>query len=200
MTRSTHFLAALTCAASLAAGLAPAGVQAQSMDAYIGQMAFFGGTFCPRDYLPADGRLLPISGNEALFALIGTTYGGNGTATFALPDTRGRSLVGTSSSYPMGASGGLDQVALNAAEMPAHSHSVSATKSVANQKGAAGDYLAYASSAEGQVAIYHEGPSDSTLSTNTISVVGESVPHENRSPYLASYWCIVSNGVFPPRN
>ncbi len=117
----------------LAASIAPtifvgSNAFACSSEPYLGSMCAFAGNFEPQGYAYADGRLLSIAQNSALFSLLGTTYGGDGRTTFALPDTRGRALIGSGrgpglSNYPLGAKGGVESVILSEAQMPSHTHS-----------------------------------------------------------------------------
>ena len=125
--KSTLIAAALTVATTLS--FAPQSGRAQ--EAFIGEIRFFGGTFAPRGWALCNGQLLAISSNQALFSLLGTTYGGDGRTTFALPDARGRAMIHAGqgpglSSRPLGQTGGNETNTLTAAQMPAHSHALNA--------------------------------------------------------------------------
>jgi microcystin-dependent protein len=122
----------LLAATAVIAGLG--GSAATAQDSYLGEIKLFGFNFCPRTTLPAHGQLLGIAENSALFSLLGTTYGGDGRTTFALPDMRGRSAIGQGQgpglpNYAMGSKGGATQVTISPAQMPAHTHSATGTPS-----------------------------------------------------------------------
>jgi microcystin-dependent protein len=163
---------------------------------FLGMIIIFGGNFPPRGWAPCDGRLLPINQNTALFSLLGTTYGGNGTTTFALPDLRGRVPLGYSqgpglSNYSLGEASGVENVTLNAAEMPAHTHAQPATASdeTTNRPNAA---------VPARGGVYASASDGSNLAATTSA--GNNQPHENRQPYLAVNYIIALQGIFPSRN
>src|SRR5215213_9006520 len=159
---------------------------------FIGQIIQVGFFFAPRGYALCNGQILSISQNTALFSLLGTTYGGNGQTTFALPDMRGRVPIHRGSSFTQGQPIGQEVHTLTLSEMPAHNHTVSASSQNGDQ--ADPKILAAASNA-------YSGTSDLTsIAPGTVSNVGGSQPHENRQPYLVLNWCIALQGVFPSRN
>jgi microcystin-dependent protein len=169
------------------------------MAPYIGEIRMFGGSFAPNGWMFCDGQLLPISENEALFNLIGTTYGGDGEETFALPDLRGRVPLhfGTSPSfgttYQMGEMAGVEQVTLATGQTPIHNHSFLATTAVGTQVNPGGNLLA---NSQGPQPYIEQDP-DSNMNANMLTPVGGSQPHENRQPYLGINFIISLFGVFP---
>ena len=209
--------AALTVAGALPAGPANAG-----MEPFIGEIMLAGFNFCPRGYMPATGQLLAIAENSALFSLLGTTYGGDGRTTFALPDLRGRVPVGVDqgpglSNLPIGAKGGAEQVTVTQAQMPSHTHGAS-TAVTADVKARATNQRADAASPAGNVLgrtgsggeVYHAAPADQDMAadaieanvsaTTTVSPTGGGQPVNVRDPYLAMNWCIAVEGIYPSRN
>lgn len=166
------------------------------MDAFIGQLTDFGFNFPPRGWAPCDGRLLPISQNTALFSLIGTFYGGNGTTNFALPDLRGRIPVGQGqgpglSDYQIGQVYGIETETLTTGEMPSHNHVLRATND-----GAATTVPTNNSLGAGET--YNSGPGIPSSQT-ALSPAGSSQPHNNMQPTLVTNWCIALQGIFPQR-
>lgn len=194
----------------------PLGFESKSASAcgyepYLGSICLFAGTFTPRGFAPADGRLLAISQNTALFALIGNTYGGDGTATFALPDLRGRAPVGIGSgpglsSYKQGQTGGDEYTTLNVGQLPAHTHATTvtatATRAVGNTNTPEG--AAWATDERDDNYFTGKPPSRVKMSAESVQVtvgyMGESKPIDNRQPYLAVRWMIALQGVYPSRN
>jgi microcystin-dependent protein len=171
-------------------------------EAFIGEIKMFAFNFAPRSWAFTNGQLLPIAQNSALFALLGTTYGGNGTTIFALPNLQDRTPIhqGTlaPNSYTMGQQGGAATHSLTVAELPSHSHGISATTAVApatpvgpeNAQPASGAHQPYRSGTVQNVA----------LKTGLVASSGQSAPHENRQPYLVLNFCIALQGIFPSRN
>jgi len=157
----------------------------------------FAFNFPPKGWALCAGQLLPINQNQALFALLGTTFGGNGQTNFALPDLRGRTPVHTGNGITLGQTGGQESHTVTMQELPAHTHPVSATTNIANQGDGKGNLLAKTT---GNLTIYSLQPPDTTLNPATVSNIGGSQPHENRSPYLAMNWCIALQGIFPSQN
>jgi microcystin-dependent protein len=156
----------------------------------------FGGNFAPSGWQFCNGQLLSISNYDVLFNLIGTTYGGDGQTTFALPDLRGRAPVHTDGtlSYVQGQSGGVETVTLTTAQLPAHSHPFSASGAGGSSASPVGNFLA--GSSLGQ---YAPTPSNGT-SGNVLGTTGGSQPHENRMPYTTVSFIISLFGVYPSRN
>tara|TARA_R110001599_G_scaffold259423_1_gene459954 strand:+ start:399 stop:1010 length:612 start_codon:yes stop_codon:yes gene_type:complete len=187
---------------SLAAS-APAHAQVDTQ--YIGQISAFAGNYCPRNWAGADGTILPINQNTALFSLFGTYYGGNGTSTFALPDLRGRRPVGFGNgpgigSYAMGESSGSTQFTLTTNNLPNHNH-IGTMRAAATQ----GDTKnpndnSLASTAGSQ--IYHTGSPTVNMDVGTVVMNnnGGNQPVYKESPYLVMRWCVALYGIYPSRN
>lgn len=167
-------------------------------DFFIGQINLFGFDFAPRFWAQCNGQLLPINQNQALFALLGTFYGGNGTTTFALPDLRGRVPVSFGGAFSIGQAAGAEAVTLSTANLPAHTHALAATTQVATRRPPPGRMLATDTSTNAE---YYAPPGAITpLSPNSIGSAGGASPHENRQPFLAGNFCIALSGIFPSRN
>ncbi len=176
-----------------------------SIDPYIGQIILFGGNFAIRNYAQCDGQLLPISQNTALFSLLGTTYGGDGRTTFALPDLRGRSPVHFGqgpglSTYTIGQRGGTETETLNATQIPAHSHSAELPVSTdeADATSPNGTVLGAQPNARGTVPNYSTAAADGNMSVS-VANEGGSQPHNNRAPYQVLNYQIALVGIYPSR-
>lgn len=170
------------------------------MEPYLGEIRIFGGNYAPQGWAFCNGQLLSISGNEALYTLLGTTYGGDGQTTFALPDLRGRLPLhlGQSSSgqnYLRGARGGAEQVTLNEAQLPAHTHQAkgSATGSVGSPK----DACWAASSA---VSAYSTVTPTIKMAALAVTSTGANQPHDNLMPSLGLSFIIALQGIYPTPN
>ena len=167
------------------------------MDPFIGQIILVPYNFAPQGWALCNGQLLSIAQNTALFSLLGTTYGGDGVTTFALPDLRGRVPVSSGqapglSNYFLGQAAGTETVTLNSNQMPAHSHAVNANSAHSNSDQPANNFPA--SSAHFQTT------SDGTkMNPAMIGQTGGSQPHENRQPYLTLNYCIALQGIYPSR-
>ncbi|NVN91055.1 MAG: phage tail protein [Desulfuromonadales bacterium] len=168
-------------------------------DPFIGEVRWVAFDFAPRGWAKCDGSLIPISSNAALFSLLGTTYGGNGTSTFALPDLRGRAPIHvsyTANSYHMqGETGGEESHMLTTTEMPAHTHPLKADPAEATATTPGGLYLAKTSSG---VSAYGTSPTIS-MSPNSIAGAGNGASHNNMKPFVAMTCIIATSGVFPTR-
>ena len=166
---------------------------------YIGEVRMFAGNFAPAGWAFCDGQLLPISENEALFTLIGTTYGGDGQETFGVPDMRGRVPVhmGTGTdgiNYQPGENGGAESVTLSTAQMPAHSHALRASiNAAAPAYSALNGVLGKTAGAN----IYALAPSSGSMMADRVAFAGGSQPHENMAPYLGIHFIISLFGLFP---
>lgn len=160
---------------------------------YVGEIRMFAGNFAPAGWMFCDGQLVPISENETLFQLIGTTYGGDGQSTFALPDLRGRVPIHQGNGFTLAEIGGVEQVTLLPTQIPAHSHPVVGTSSIATNTGPNGAVLAQSSTFDG----YQSIPGMVAMSPQSLSSVGGSQPHENRQPYLCVDFIISLFGIFP---
>jgi microcystin-dependent protein len=171
---------------------------------FVAEIRIFGFNFAPTGWALCDGQLLPISQNTALFSLLGTTYGGDGKVTFALPDLQGSVPLHPGqgpglSLYDLGQIGGADFITLLSSEMPIHSHAVNAQNQPA-QLAAPDVDRTFAKSAGG---FAYKAPPYTTIvnfDPNMISVAGGSLPHNNMMPYLVLNFCIALQGVFPPRS
>lgn len=169
---------------------------------FIGEIRCFGFNFSPQGWAFCNGQLISISQNAALFNLIGTTYGGDGLTTFALPDLRSRVPVHQGSfagvTYVMGQVGGVENVTLTTQEIPAHNHLIVATSNAATLKRPVQNTF-YAASSSGNN-FYEAGTTLTALANNTVSSAGGGQPHNNIQPYLTLNWCIAMFGIFPSRN
>ena len=168
---------------------------------FIGEIRIFAGNFAPNGWMFCEGQLLPISENETLFNLIGTTYGGDGQSTFALPDLRGRipNHQGTGSSgtpYVMAEMGGVEEVTLTVNQIPTHNHTVLASSANASTPNAANNVVAQTPTAD----FYSADPPDAALAANSISSAGGSQPHTNFQPYICINYIISLFGIFPTQN
>lgn len=167
---------------------------------YIGEIRMFAGNFAPNGWAFCDGQLVPISENDALFTLIGTTYGGDGETTFALPDLRSRVPVHAGqgpglSGYVMGESGGTEQVTLTASQLPGHTHVPTASSDAATASGPAG--RVWAASANYRAFAPPQGAGATALSPGALAPAGGSQPHDNMLPYQAVSFIISLFGIFP---
>lgn len=164
---------------------------------FIGEIRLMSFNFPPRGWAQCNGQLLPINQNQALFALLGTTYGGNGTTTFALPDLRGRVPIHESQSHVLGQFGGSESVTLSAAQT-AHTHALQASSAPGTLTSPTGNFPA-ASSAR---LVSYATSANTPLNTGSVSTVsgGGGQPHNNGQPSLVIGFCIALQGIFPSRN
>ena len=168
---------------------------------FVGEVRLFAGNFAPNGWAFCDGQLVPISENETLFNLIGTTYGGDGQNTFALPDLRGRVPVhqgsnGQSGFYVVGEQGGVETVTLSAPQMPAHTHAMLASTTAASSAHAAADVLGSSAAMN----LYGTGTPNMAMDANALSALGGGQPHDNMPPYVALNYIVSFFGVFPSQN
>ncbi|MFZ5608238.1 MAG: phage tail protein [Pseudomonadota bacterium] len=222
MKKSTGLGAAALFNAALlssAAMVTPA-AHAQS-EPFIGQMMLVAFTYCPQGWAEANGQLLALSSNTALFSLLGTTYGGDGRTTFALPDLRGRHPIHLGqgpglSNFTLGEQGGSETNSLTVAQLAAHSHAATTGVTATTTMRAFSSRAGNVGSPGGNVlsattdTIYNSGPADTAMgasaattnasATTTVGVAGASAPINNRDPYLVMRWCVALQGIFPPRN
>lgn len=173
---------------------------------YVGQIIMTSFGFTPKGFLPCNGQLLPIVRYQALFALLGTRYGGDGRITFALPDLRGRTPVGAGVSndstwqplpYATGTLGGAEAVALTENQLPTHTHDISASKDVVGDlRTPVGNVLATSPSGN----FYHAGDTNRVqLAANAVANRGSRTGHENMQPFQVISFCIAIDGIFPSR-
>lgn len=161
---------------------------------FLGEVRMFSFDYAPRGWAQCDGQTLSITQNQALFALLGTTFGGNGTTTFCLPDLRGRTPVHVGSGISRGQAGGETFHTLTESEMPPHTHIPQATNAAADQRTPTGNIWGNDS-----VQPYIHGvPSGAMLPA--VQPTGNGQPHENRQPYSVVNFCIALSGIFPTRN
>jgi microcystin-dependent protein len=169
---------------------------------FIGEIRIFGFSFPPRGWAQCAGQLMAISQNTALFSILGTTYGGNGTSTFGLPDMRGRIPVSSGqgpglSPYVLGEMTGTETVTLTASQLPAHNHAAGCSSSAGNSLSGAGAVPAADMAGGNNV---FSSPANATMNAASLSLVGGGQPHNNLQAYLAVNYCIALNGIFPSRN
>jgi microcystin-dependent protein len=167
---------------------------------FLGEIRLFPYNFAPRGWAFCQGQILSIAQNTALFSLLGTTYGGNGVTTFALPDLRGRVAVSQGqgpglSPYSLGEQGGVESVTLIATQMPQHNHLISVNNAGSSTGRPSGNY-------PGQTSGNTYAPSSdgSTFAPQAVGMAGGNQPHTNIQPYLALNYCIALEGIFPSRN
>jgi len=160
---------------------------------YVGEIRIFAGNFAPAGWAFCDGSLQPISENETLFQLIGTTYGGDGQSTFALPDLRGRLPIHQGNGYVLAETGGAESVTLTVQQIPSHTHPMLASTLTGTQNGATGNVLASGSS----ISLYRIGTPTAPLAPQTIGLTGGSQPHDNMQPYVCVNYIISLFGIFP---
>jgi microcystin-dependent protein len=177
------------------------------MEGYIAQIIMFAGNFAPANWAFCQGQIISIAENEALFALIGTTYGGNGQTTFALPDFRGRMPVGTGSnalgSFTLGEMAGISSITLTSNQMPAHTHPVTAAKiSASSLSGALTNPVgnAYGTTNSNFYADVATATDNLGGVTATTGAAGSNAPVNIQMPYLGMNYVICLFGIFPSRN
>ena len=161
---------------------------------YVGEIRMFAGNFNPAGWMFCDGQLLPISENETLFQLIGTTYGGDGESTFALPNLQSRAPLHQGNGFVLAETGGVESVTLTTAQIPQHTHTYIASTNTGTDKSPSGRVTDQTS---GGVLIYIEEGVDQPMAANAIGPQGGSQPHENLQPYLAINFIISLFGIFP---
>lgn len=160
---------------------------------YVGEIRMFAGNFAPAGWMFCEGQLLPISENETLFNLIGTTYGGDGQETFALPDLRGRVPIHFGSGFILAETGGAEEITLTVQQISAHSHPMLASSAAANSPNPANNVLSETLSS---TPYYADAPTVS-LHASSILPVGGSQPHTNFQPYLCVDFIISLFGIYP---
>ena len=173
-------------------------------DPWLGEIALVAFNFAPLGWAVCNGQILSISQNTALFSLLGTTFGGDGRTTFALPDLRSRVPLcfgqgNGLSNYNMGDNGGVEGVTLNSQQMPVHTHSYNPQASASGGTALSPANGLWAESPDGNT-LYKTGASNASMAPQTIGNTGGSQAHENRQPYLALNYIIALQGIFPSRN
>ncbi len=175
---------------------------ALAQDPFLGEVDLVAFNFAPKGWAFCAGQLLPIQQNTALFALIGTTYGGDGIRTFALPDLRGRRIIGAGQgpgldNYSLGQVGGEEAVTLNISQIPAHTHTVTANTAVGTSRTPTANFWASQTS----TLLFSNAPtSTGALDSHAIGLTGGGQPHNNMPPYLVLNYIIALQGIFPSRN
>ena len=164
---------------------------------FLGEIRIVSFGFAPRGWAACNGQLLPINQNQALFSLMGTTYGGNGQTNFALPNLQSRTPMHVGNGFTQGQNGGEEAHTLTQAEMPQHNHVMNASTNPASLPVPAGNLLAQTTAS-----LYAAGSAgvNTALNAATISNVGGSQAHENRQPYLTLNFCVALQGIFPSQN
>lgn len=170
-----------------------------AFDPFVGQIQIFAGNFAPRGWALCNGQLLSIQQNTALFALLGTQYGGNGQTNFGLPNLQGSTPLffgqgAGLSDYVIGEQSGLENITLLSNQIPAHTHSIAA----ASEVGESSTPIAH-SFARANIQTHVSTPPNATATVNT-NLVGNGLPHNNMQPYLTLTFIIALQGIFPPRS
>src|SRR3954447_15870117 len=160
---------------------------------YVGEIRMFAGNFAPAGWMFCEGQLLPISENETLFNVIGTTYGGDGQNTFALPDFRGRLPIHQNATFPIASTGGVEQVSLTSQQIPGHTHAFVATTNPGGTTNPNPNLTANSPN----VPVYLQDVTDVNMRAAVIGVAGGSQPHTNFQPYLCLNYIISLFGLFP---
>src|SRR3954453_4032665 len=163
---------------------------------YVGEIRMFAGNFQPAGWAFCDGRLIPISENDILFNLIGTTYGGDGQNTFALPNLGSRTPMHVGNGHVLGESGGIETETLTIQQIPQHTHAMVVSKDQGTQSAPIGKTLA----ANLSILLYRPGAGTQTFDPATTSMVGGSQPHDNMQPYQVINYIISLFGVYPQPN
>jgi microcystin-dependent protein len=175
-------------------------------DPFVAEIRIFPFNFAPTGWAFCNGQLLPISQNTALFSLLGTTYGGDGQSTFALPNLQGRAPMHPEqgpglSLHDLGETGGTETVALWDSEMPAHAHTVGrAINANGDSTSPANAIWSQSPQGRGALQIYSAGPPAGEMNPGPLLPTGGNQPHNNMQPYLTLNFCIALQGVFPPRS
>jgi len=168
---------------------------------FVGQIMMFGGNFAPKDWALCNGQLLSIAQNTALFSLLGTTYGGNGQTTFALPDLRGRVPVHQAQAHTLGEVSGTENVTLISTQLPSHTHPAGSTGSASNKPATDTDPAGRVFAVPNDAGNSYSSAAPGVLGgVATTAVDGGSQPHPNMQPYTCVNFCIALYGVFPSRN
>jgi microcystin-dependent protein len=171
-------------------------------DGFMSEIRIMSFNFAPKSWAQCNGQLLPINQNQALFSLLGTMYGGNGQTNFALPDMRGRTAFHMTNGFTLGQRGGEEFHTITTSELPTHIHSLPITGNTANNCNTTANSANVANAvgnfwADAGKLIYTTEVANAAMSAQSVSSVGGSQPHENRSPFLTLNFCILLQGIFP---
>jgi microcystin-dependent protein len=161
---------------------------------FLSEIRIFSFVFAPKGWALCNGQLLPINQNQALFSLLGTTYGGDGRVNFALPNLQGQTPIHVGDGHTLGETGGQTSHTVSLAEMPAHTHPAAGTSTNADSPVPTGNFLGAANN------MYTPPANLTTLDPSTITTLGGSQPHENMQPYLTLSFAIALQGIFPSPN
>lgn len=164
---------------------------------FLSEIRVFSFNFAPKGWALCDGQLLPINQNQALFSLLGTTYGGSGVTNFALPDFRGRVPIHMGSGHTLGERAGEQAHTLSISELPMHTHSLQAQSAAGNQPNGSNALLA---KTNGDVYVDYNGQNLQALNAQAVSSIGGSQAHLNMMPFLTLNFCIALQGIFPSQN
>ena len=172
------------------------------MDPFIGQIVMFGGSFAPRAWALCDGQLLAIAQNNALFSILGTTYGGDGRTTFGLPDLRGRVPIHAGngaglSNYRLGQKGGAENVTLTEAQLPPHQHTINAVAGTGNTSDPTAAHFANTGDWDNE---YSTAPVTVTMNPGAVASAGSGQQHPNVQPYQVINFIIALQGTYPSRS
>ena len=168
-------------------------------DPFISEIRILSFAFAPKGWAQCNGQLLPINQNQALFSLLGTTYGGDGRVNFALPNMQGRVAMHFGNGHLLGENGGEEFHTLSAAQLPAHTHAFNAVTDIANAA-VPGSAMPAARGRGGPLMYAPDGGPTASMHPDMIHAAGGSQPHENRQPFLALNVCIALQGIFPSQN
>ena len=170
-------------------------------DQFVAEIRMFPGNFAPQGWALCDGQLLPISQNTALFSLLGTAYGGDGTSTFALPNLRGRAPIHMGNGHTLGEAAGSSAVTVNIQQLPTHTHTLTSNLCIGggNINATLGDPTGnfWANNGKAQ---YSTSQPDAVMHPSAVTNTGGSQPHTNMQPYLVLNFCIALQGIFPSQN
>ena len=164
---------------------------------YIGQLKLVAFDFAPRGWALCNGQLITINQNQALFSLLGTTYGGNGINTFALPNLQSRIAISSGNGFTLGEVAGTESVTLLTTQIPAHTHSLTASTSTSRSKTLLDNTVGNGLSSSDTP---YSASTNGSMIAAALTSVGGSQPHENRAPYLVLNWMIALTGIFPSRS
>ncbi len=167
---------------------------------FLAEVRLIGFNFAPRGWAFCDGQILPINQNQSLYSLLGTTYGGDGRTSFALPDLRGRTPLHRGDGHTLGQKSGAETVTLTAAEMAAHTHAAKANSQAGNTDQPLGTFLSAPSSPDDLTYREPEAANSTAMRTGTVTNAGGGQAHSNMQPYLTVNFCIALQGLFPSRN